>query len=155
MLTHCVFLVVLTRSLWPTASYFSYLYKVSIINYHVSWNIHFKVWNQKRICDGVFYIFKWYYADQPTVWIYIYVYVELCEAALNYNIQHSGSVCCISSKLSIDSVLDIPSSSGGGRGGRGPVKDDVKQQQKICQKLNDICLKESICTFNMNDMKDQ
>ncbi len=78
---------------------------------------------------------------------YIYIYVELCEAALNYNMQHelldSGSVCCIIANISIDSVLDIPSSSGGGRGraGPGPVKDDVKQQQKICQRMNDICLK--------------
>ncbi len=73
---------------------------------------------------------------------YIYIYVDLCEAALNYIMQHelldSGSVCCILANISIDSVLDIPSPSTSGGG--GPVRDDVKQQ-KICQRMNDICLK--------------
>ncbi len=72
--------------------------------------------------EYVIYKLKLYYAD-------------------DYNIQHnlldSGSVCCISANLSIDSVLDIPSSSPPS----GPVRADVKQQQKTCQRMNDICLK--------------
>ncbi len=67
------------------------------------------------------------------------MYVYLYESALNY-MQHyvlgSGSVCCIEANLSIDAFLGIHSSSSS-----GAVSNDVKQQQNICQKKNDICLK--------------
>ncbi len=56
------------------------------------------------------------------------MYVDLHEAALNYIMQHylldSGSVCCISANISLDSVLDIPLSSSSGK----PERNDVKQQ---------------------------
>ncbi len=65
---------------------------------------------------------------------YEYMYVDLCEAALNYIMQHylldSVSVCCISANTSIDLVLSIPLSSSSSSGGSGPVSNDVKQQQK-------------------------